>query len=152
VKQDLYKISLDTEAVDRFFVDVFLAAHPSAPEEIVLDLDATDDPLHGEQEGRFFHGYYGEYCYLPCIFFVALTCCTPSCWRRMSTPPTVPSLNSSASWRGFARVSPRCASSCGATQGLLAKSDELVRESRRGLCLGSGASLAKPWIEPSARR
>ena len=70
VKQDRYrKISLDTEAVDRFFVDVFLAAHPSAPEEIVLDLDATDDPLHGEQEGRFFHGYYGEYCYLPLYIF-----------------------------------------------------------------------------------
>jgi hypothetical protein len=70
VKQDRYrKISLDTEAVDRFFVDVFLAAHSSAPEEIVLDLDATDDPLHGEQEGRFFHGYYGEYCYLPLYIF-----------------------------------------------------------------------------------
>jgi hypothetical protein len=70
VKQDRYrKISLDTEAVDRFFVDVFLAAHPSIPEEIVLDLDATDDPLHGGQEGRFFHGYYGEYCYLPLYIF-----------------------------------------------------------------------------------
>jgi hypothetical protein len=69
-KQDRYrKISLDTEAVDRYFVDVFLAAHRSAPEEIVLDLDATDDPLHGEQEGRFFHGYYGGYCYLPLYIF-----------------------------------------------------------------------------------
>ena len=69
-KQDRYrKISLDTEAVDRFFVDVFLAAHPSSPKEIVLDLDATDDPLHGEQEGRFFHGYYGGYCYLPLYIF-----------------------------------------------------------------------------------
>ena len=70
VKQDRYrKISLDTEAVDRFFVDVFLAAHQQAPAEIVLDLDATDDPLHGEQEGRFFHGYYGGYCYLPLYIF-----------------------------------------------------------------------------------
>lgn len=70
VKQDRYrKISLDTEAVDRFFVEVFLAAHQQAPAEIVLDLDATDDPLHGEQEGRFFHGYYGEYCYLPLYIF-----------------------------------------------------------------------------------
>lgn len=70
VKQDRYrKISLDTEAVDRFFVDIFLAAHQSAPAEIVLDLDATDDPLHGEQEGRFFHGYYGGYCYLPLYIF-----------------------------------------------------------------------------------
>lgn len=70
VKQDRYrKISLDTEAVDRFFVDVFLAAYQKAPAEIVLDLDATDDPLHGEQEGRFFHGYYGGYCYLPLYIF-----------------------------------------------------------------------------------
>jgi hypothetical protein len=70
VKQDRYcKISLDTEAADRFFVDVFLSVHPKAPEEIVLDFDATDDPLHGEQEGRFFHGYYGGYCYLPLYIF-----------------------------------------------------------------------------------
>lgn len=70
VKQDRYrKISLDTEAVDRFFVDVFLASHQKAPAELVLDLDATDDPLHGEQEGRFFHGYYGGYCYLPLYIF-----------------------------------------------------------------------------------
>jgi hypothetical protein len=70
VKQDRYrKISLDTKAVDSFFVDVFLAAHQKAPAEIVLDLDATDDPLHGDQEGRFFHGYYGGYCYLPLYIF-----------------------------------------------------------------------------------
>ena len=70
VKQDRYrKISLDTEAVDRFFVDALLAAYRKAPAEIVLDLDATDDPLHGEQEGRFFHGYYGGYCYLPLYIF-----------------------------------------------------------------------------------
>lgn len=70
VKQDRYrKISLDTEAADRFFVEVFLKAHRSAAAEIVLDLDATDDPLHGEQESRFFHGYYGGYCYLPLYIF-----------------------------------------------------------------------------------
>lgn len=70
VKQDRYrKISLDTKAVDRFFVDIFLAVHQQAPAEIVLDLDATDDPVHGDQEGRFFHGYYGGYCYLPLYIF-----------------------------------------------------------------------------------
>ena len=70
VKQDRYrKIIVDDEAVDRFFVDVFLSAHEQAPAEIVLDLDATDDALHGEQEGRFFHGYYGGYCYLPLHIF-----------------------------------------------------------------------------------
>jgi len=70
VKQDRYrKITVDEAAVDRFFVDAFLSAHEQAPAEVVLDLDATDDPLHGEQEGRFFHGYYGGYCYLPLYIF-----------------------------------------------------------------------------------
>jgi len=63
------KIVADHAAVDRLFVEVFLAAHPQAPPQIVLDLDATDDPLHGNQEGRFFHGYYGHYCYLPLYIF-----------------------------------------------------------------------------------
>ena len=70
VKQDRYrKISVDSKAVDRFLVDTFLSAHESVPTQIILDLDATDDPLHGEQEGRFFHGYYGGYCYLPLYIF-----------------------------------------------------------------------------------
>ena len=63
------KIVIDEEAADRFFLDAFLQAHPEPPERIVLDLDATDDPLHGNQEGRFFHGYYREYCYLPLYIF-----------------------------------------------------------------------------------
>jgi hypothetical protein len=50
-------------------VDLFLEAHEQAPNEIILDLDATDDPMHGEQEGRFFHGYYDCYCYLPLYIF-----------------------------------------------------------------------------------
>jgi len=70
VKQDRYrKISVDSKAVDRFLVETFLSAHESVPSQIILDLDATDDPLHGEQEGRFFHGYYGGYCYLPLYIF-----------------------------------------------------------------------------------
>jgi hypothetical protein len=63
------KIVADHAAVDRLFVDDFLAAHRQAPQQIILDLDATDDPLHGKQEGRFFHGYYGHYCYLPLYIF-----------------------------------------------------------------------------------
>src|ERR1035441_3599005 len=64
-----HKISYDAAAVDRLFVDLFLEAHRTAPRQITLDLDATDDPLHGEQEGRFFHGYYKSYCYLPLYIF-----------------------------------------------------------------------------------
>ena len=63
---------LDHEAVDRLLVDVFLRAHGEAPEQIILDLDATDDPLYGKQEGRFFHGYYDSYCYLPLYIFVEI--------------------------------------------------------------------------------
>ena len=63
------KVEIDVEAVDAFFVNVFVQAHPTPPERIVLDLDATDDPLHGEQESRFFNGYYGGYCYLPLYIF-----------------------------------------------------------------------------------
>ena len=64
-----HKISYDAAAVERLFVDLFLDAHRTAPGQITLDLDATDDPLHGEQEGRFFHGYYKSYCYLPLYIF-----------------------------------------------------------------------------------
>jgi hypothetical protein len=63
------KIVYDGEAIERLFVDAFILAHETAPEEIVLDLDATDDPVHGQQEGRFFHGYYRSYCYLPLYIF-----------------------------------------------------------------------------------
>ena len=63
------KVRLDPGKVDALMVDLFLEAHEKAPEEIVLDLDATDDPLHGKQEGRFFHGYYNCYCYLPLYIF-----------------------------------------------------------------------------------
>jgi hypothetical protein len=64
-----HKVSHDPAAIETLFVDLFLEAHRRAPEQIILDLDATDDPLHGHQEGRFFHGYYDCYCYLPLYVF-----------------------------------------------------------------------------------
>jgi hypothetical protein len=64
-----HKITADFAAIDRLLVEIFLEAHEAAPKEIFLDLDATDDPVHGDQEGRFFHGYYGGYCYLPLYIF-----------------------------------------------------------------------------------
>jgi len=63
------KIIMKPEDIDRLFVDVFLQAHAEPPDEIILDVDATDDVLHGNQEGRFFHGYYRNYCYLPLYIF-----------------------------------------------------------------------------------
>ena len=64
-----HKISHNPVAIKRLLVDMFLEAHARPPKQIILDLDATDDPLHGEQEGRFFHGYYDCYCYLPLYVF-----------------------------------------------------------------------------------
>jgi hypothetical protein len=63
------KIAARHGQIDRFFVDTFLELTSQPPEEIILDLDATDDPLHGHQLGRFFHGHYGGYCYLPLYIF-----------------------------------------------------------------------------------
>ena len=64
-----HRIDCDGPQVDALLVELFLEAHERAPREIVLDLDNTDIPLHGAQEGRFFHGYYDAYCYLPLYVF-----------------------------------------------------------------------------------
>jgi len=63
------KITFWKDGIDELLVKVFVESYASAPEEIILDVDATDLPLHGEQEGRFFHGYYDSYCYLPLYIF-----------------------------------------------------------------------------------
>ena len=60
---------MDRDGLDNLLVDLFLESQAEAPEEIWLDLDATDDPTHGQQEGRFYHGYYREHCYLPLYIF-----------------------------------------------------------------------------------
>ncbi|MBW1790993.1 MAG: IS1380 family transposase [Deltaproteobacteria bacterium] len=70
------KIVMRPDAVDNLFVDLFIESHSKPPAQIILDADATDDPLHGNQEGRFFHGYYKSYCYMPLYIFCgeALLC------------------------------------------------------------------------------
>jgi DDE family transposase len=69
LRERYHKITYSSEALDALLVEVFLDSHEQAPVQIVLDLDVTDIPLHGEQEGRFFHAYYGHYCYLPLYIF-----------------------------------------------------------------------------------
>jgi hypothetical protein len=64
-----HKLDHDGASIERLFVDLFLEAHREPPMRIVIDLDATDDPLYGDQEGRHFHGYYDCYCYLPLYIF-----------------------------------------------------------------------------------
>ena len=80
------KIVAHLDAMQTFFVDAFLQQYFVAPARIVLDVDATDNPLHGHQLGRFFHGYYDEYCICRCTSSAAII----RCWRcsvpRTSTP------------------------------------------------------------------
>jgi hypothetical protein len=64
-----HKIGYSSEAIDRLLADLYIESHAAMPEQIVLDLDATDIPLHGHQPERFFHGYYDSYCYLPLYIF-----------------------------------------------------------------------------------
>src|SRR5215472_13969322 len=64
-----HKIGHDPQAIENLLIDLFVEAHARPPRQIILDLDATDDPLHGHQEGRFVHGYYDCYCYLPLYIF-----------------------------------------------------------------------------------
>lgn len=64
-----HRIAHDAPAIADLFVTLFIEAHRRAPKQIILDLDATDDPIHGHQEGRFFHGYYDCHCYLPLYIF-----------------------------------------------------------------------------------
>jgi hypothetical protein len=63
------KITACLADMELLLTDFFIEAHPTPPKEIILDFDATDDPIHGDQLGRFFHGYYDEYCYLPLYIF-----------------------------------------------------------------------------------
>jgi len=63
------KITYWKEGIDELLTQLFLETHQQAPAEVILDIDTTDLPLHGKQEGRFFHGYYDEYCYLPLYVF-----------------------------------------------------------------------------------
>ena len=111
-KERYKKIVLDHGAVDRLLVEVFLQAHREEPKEIILDLDATEDPLHGKQEGRFFHGYYGHYCYLPLYIFCGEFLL---CARLRSSNIDASSgvlRNWSASWPRFVPRGPRCVSWC----------------------------------------
>ena len=79
------------------FVELFLEAHKQPPERIVLDLDATDDPLHGHQEGRFFHGYYDGYCYLPLYVFCGRHLLAAKLRRSNIDASAGPSMRSNAS-------------------------------------------------------
>ena len=79
-----HKISHNPVAIKKLMVDLFLESQDRAPNEIILDLDSTDDPVHGEQEGRFFHAYYDCYCYLPLYIFCGRHLLARSCDEQIS--------------------------------------------------------------------
>jgi len=142
--EDRYKkITFWKEAIDELLVKLLLESYPSAPEEIVLDLDTTDLPLHGQQEGRFFHGYYDEYCYLPLYIF----CGDQVLCTRLRES------NHDASFGSLAEIRRIVAPDPGGVAGgenhsacrfrvLPQRADELVRRPWRGLRVWPGAQPA----------
>jgi hypothetical protein len=105
-----HKIAADPNAIESLFVTLFLEAYKTPPEEIILDIDATDDPLHGHQEGRFFHGY--------CTCSAGGICWPPSCGRRTSTLPPARRSRWPASWRSSGGAGRTRGSSCAPIQPL----------------------------------
>src|SRR6516164_5713659 len=116
-----HKISYDAAAIEALFVDLFLDAHAAPPPQITLDLDATDDPLHGHQEGRFFTAITTATAICRSMCCAAAICWPPNCARPTSTP--VPAV--SRRWRGSSPASapagPRCASYCAPIRALPAR-------------------------------
>ena len=116
------KVVADAEALDRLLLDLFVESRERPPDPLWLDLDATDDPLHGDQEGRFFHGYYKGYCYLPLYVFCGGTCCARGCARRTPTRRSAAWRSWSGSFAGSGRAGRARGSSFGATRGFAARS------------------------------
>src|SRR5262249_51526311 len=112
-----HKISHNPVAIKNLLVDLFVEAQERVPRQIILDLDATDDPLHGEQEGRFFHGYYDCYCYLPLYVFCGRHLLVAKLrGARRSRRQPARSRRSRAWWRTSAAGGHACAFCCGQTQ------------------------------------
>ena len=142
--KDRYKkITFWKQAVDELLVSVFLESHEKAPEQIILDIDTTDLPLHGKQEGRFFHGYYDSYCYLPLYIF----CGEHVLCARLRQSNSDASAGSLAEIERI--VEPNSSGVAGGEDHLAwrlrllpERADELVRRPRRGLCVRAGAEPA----------
>ena len=137
------RIAADADALDRVLVDLFLDAQIKASEELWLDVDATDDPLHGNQEGRFFHGYYKNYCCLPLYIFCGehLLCARLRPSNRDASAGSVEDLT-----RIVGRIRQRCPrgalGGAGRFRVLSGTDHALVRVQRCGLCARSGAQRA----------
>jgi hypothetical protein len=126
-----HKISYEGAAIEGLLVDLFVEAHRRPPEQIILDLDATDDPLHGHQEGRFFHGYYDGYCYLPLYVF---------CGRHLLASKLRPSNIDAAAGAlaEIARIVARIRVSWPKTRIVLRADSGFAREELMGWCEANG--------------
>jgi Transposase DDE domain group 1 len=133
-----HKISHDAAAIEGLFVDLFLDAHAAPPPQITLDLDATDDPLHGHQEERFFHGYYDTYCYLPLYVF---------CGRHLLAAKLRPAnIDASAgSVEEMARIVTRIRARWPQVRILLRADAGFVREGLMAWCENNGVDLSSGW-------
>src|SRR5262249_31316102 len=116
-----HKISADHEAIEDDLLLMGVRCQPKHSLEIVIDLDTTDDPLHGHQEGRFFHGFYGCYCYLPLFAFVGSVPLGPSFAPARGTRPAVPSMPLRRSSQPCENVAPRRALLCVPTAASVAR-------------------------------
>ncbi|MCP1838536.1 hypothetical protein ACVIHI_000099 [Bradyrhizobium sp. USDA 4524] len=119
-----HKISYDAAAVDRLFVDLFLDVHRTRPARSPSTSNATDDPLHCEQEGRFFHGYYKSYCYLPLYIFCGrrLLCAK---LRRSNIDASAGSVEEGVC--ADPRACPRYAFCCGRIRGSWCEQNDVTR-------------------------
>ena len=147
------KVRCVSEAIDRLLVDVFVEAHSQEPAEVLLDIDATDTPLHGQQEGRFFHGYYRHYCYLPLYIFSGehVLCARQRMSNQDAAAGSVAELERivaqlRAAWP---KVKDHPASRLGVLSGRVA---ELVRREQGGLCGGAGAQRAAAVVDRGGPR
>src|SRR6201998_1835875 len=129
-----HKISHNPVAIKNLLVALFVEAHARPPKQIILDLDATDDPLHGEQEGRFFHGYYDCYCYLPLYVF---------CGRHLLVAKLRSADMDAAAGAGEegARGVPRIRARCPRTRILLRADSGFAREDLMAWCEGNGVDF-----------
>ena len=152
--EDRYKkVVASTEQIDDLLVDLFLDMPETLPERIVLDVDATDDQLHGQQEGRFYHGYYRHYCYLPLYITCGRAC-------AVCAPADGAGGGSGGDGRGIGadRAAQPAALAAGSDRGargrrfLPGHAHDLVRAAGSGLCVGPGAeqSFAGPDSQAAA--
>src|SRR3954454_13257495 len=137
------KITFWKDSVDELLVAIFIESHDKAPEQVIVDVDTTDLPLHGKQEGRFFHGYYDCYCYLPLFIFCGehvLLCATAAvrqrCFGRESERDATGDRTDKGGMAGHQNHP------AGRFGVLPEPVDELVRIQQSGICIWSGAEPA----------